>query len=361
MNRIFFVALFSLLFIQLSYAEPTKIRVALLAPLSGPVAFLGEQVRKGCMLAVEQLPPAMKERIQFTVKDDQFDTKQSLSAYRQIESTTGVDVLLVTGSPPANALGPIIEKKEQVLVAVAASDPEIVKGRKKSFIHWVIPSQLAAPLVEETLRRDLKRIAVIAAEVSGALADIDAYKAEMTRRGEGHRLVYSASFSRDVMDFKSAISAMKGKQVDAVVAVLFPPAVSAFARQLRQLHPKAELIGMETFEEESEVKAADGALEGAWYASAAAPTGTFTEAYRARFDEAPGMASGNGYDAMQMIVAGLSDGRAGAREIADYLRSIKGFEGASGIYSASGDNRFTLPSTLRIIQNGEFHPLSTPQ
>jgi branched-chain amino acid transport system substrate-binding protein len=358
MYRIFILPLIVLLSFSSSYAEPKKLRIALLAPLSGPVAFLGEQVRKGCVLAVEQLPAPIKERVQFTVQDDQFDTKQSLSAYHQLDSTGGVDVLLVTGSPPANALGPIIEKKDQLLVAVAASDPEIVKGRKKSFIHWVIPSQLAAPLAEEILRRDLKRIAVIAAEVSGTLADADALKDELTRRGEGNRIVYSASFGREVVDFKSSISAMKSKQVDAVVAVLFPPAVSTFARQLRNLHPKAELIGMETIEEESEVKAAGGALEGAWYVTAAAPSGAFIEAYRARFGEAPGMASGNGYDTIQMIVAGISDQHAGVSEVAEHLRSVKGFQGASGVYSASGDNRFTLPAALRIVENGEFKSLS---
>lgn len=358
--KLFLSLVTPLLTFGVACAEQPKIRVALLAPLSGPVAFLGEPIRKGCTLAHERLAPDIRSQIDFVVKDDQFDTKQSLSSYRQLESSNRLDVLLVTGSPPANALAPIVEKKDQILVAIAASDPTIVQGRAKSFIHWVIPPQLATPLVDELLRRDFARIALVASEVSGAIADIEAVKSDLTKRGEGARVVYEATFGREVLDFKGALSAMKGRKVDVVVAVLFPPAVSAFAKQLRQLLPGVGLVGMETLEDSSEVTAAQGALEGAWYANAADATGGFAELYKERWGELPGIASGNGYDVIQMLGAAVAAGNVKVTEIARYLRGIQGFKGAAGDYGASGDNRFTLPPALKMIKEGKFVPYSFP-
>ncbi len=333
--------------------------IALIAPLSGPVAFLGEQVRKGATLALESLDPLVRNKITFTVKDDQFDPKQTLAAYYQLEVQGGVDAVIVVGSPPANALAPIIEKKDQVLVAVAASDPEIVKERTKSFIHWVIPSELAKPLVDEILRRDYRKIGLIAAEVSGTLADINAVEAELSLRGHGDRIAYKAAFLRDELDFKSAINTMKVKKVDGVIAVLFPPSVSIFAKQLRQLQLKAELIGMETFEDEAEVKAAAGALEGAWFVTAAHPSSSFAEKFRARWGDGPGIASGNGYDAITMVAQGVSESKLSVEAMSQYLHTKSDFTGACGTYSASGDNRFTLPAALKRVQGTTF-PHLTP-
>lgn len=333
--------------------------IALIAPLSGPVAFLGEQVRKGATLALESLDPNLKSKITFTVKDDQFDPKQTLAAYYQLEAQGAVDMVIVVGSPPANALAPIIEKKQQVLIAVAASDPEIVKGREKSFIHWVIPSELAKSLVDELIRRGHRKIGLIAAEVSGTLADIEAVESELTLRGEGNRIAYKATFRRDEVDFKSAISAIKGKQLDGVIAVLFPPSVSIFAKQMRQFQLNTELIGMETFEDKAEVQAAAGALEGAWFVTAAHPSSSFSEKFRSRWGEGPGIASGNGYDALTIIAQGVSESKITASEMSQYLETKRDFVGACGSYSASGDHRFTLPAALKRVQGTSFPYLSS--
>ena len=38
----------------------------------------------------------------------------------------------------------------------------------------------------------------------------------------------------------------------------------------------------------------------------------------------------------------------------DFLGGVRDFSGAAGTYSASGDNRFTLPAALKQIQNSAF-------
>ena len=141
---------------------------------------------------------------------------------------------------------------------------------------------------------------------------------------------------------------------DGVIAVLFPGAISSFAKQFRASGIKAELIGIETFEDESEVKASAGALEGAWYVNASDPTETFIWLYKKKFKQHPGWGVANAFDTLNLLVQGVIAGQQTPEQMRDFLRGVKDFSGAAGVYSASGDNRFTLPAALKLIRDGEF-------
>jgi branched-chain amino acid transport system substrate-binding protein len=348
-----FAAIFWGCYLLSAHAETSKYHIALIAPLSGQVAFLGEQVRKGVTLALEQLGTQGFNQIKLSIADDQFNPVQTVSAYNQINSKDQVDAVLVVGSPPANALAPIIEKNAQILIAVGASDPDIVKGRSKSFIHWVIPPVLGDALAAELQWRGFERWGVVSAEVSGALADSKALAESAHKLGIGNRVVYTESFAREETNYRTAISALKKSAVDVVVVVLFPGALSSFTKQAKQQGLRAEIVGMETFEDESEVRAANGSLDGAWYVTASNPESVFAEAYRTRWGETPGMVSGNAYDSLNLLFNAVSAGGRGSSNVATFLKTIKGFHGAVGTYDTSGDSRFNLPAAIkRITQHG---------
>lgn len=335
-------------------AAPPKYRIALIIPLTGPVASLGEYVRNGATYAYENLDPALRERIELIVSDDQFDPKQTLSIYNQLSTQAPVDAVFVLGSSPAIALAPITERKKQILMAIGASDPTIVEGRRYAFIHWVIPSVLGAHLADELIRRDFRRVAFIAGEASGTIADTTATSHELAKRGFGDRVVFSESYEKGLTDYRTVISTLKSKQADAVVLAMFPGALSAFVKQAKQLELRAEIIGMETFEDEAEVKASDGTMQGLWYVNASDPTGDFAEKYRGRWGTHPGWGSGNAFDAMALVGRAIAAGKSDADSVREYLRSVTIYKGASGTYSASGDNRFNLPASLKRIVGEKF-------
>jgi branched-chain amino acid transport system substrate-binding protein len=268
--------------------------------------------------------------------------------------TGGVDAVFVVGSPPANALGPIIERERKILIAIGASDPTIAVGKTYSFIHWVIPAVLGDALAAELAKRNLQKIGFVSAEASGTIADMDAAISSLKERGLIDRVVYTQTFSKDETDYRTAIQRLRQKQVDTIVAVLFPGALSSFAKQMRSANIRAELVGMETFEDEDEVEAAAGALNGAWYVNAADSTERFETEYKSWYGQHPGWGAANGYDALRLIAEAVSQGKRTSDEIRDSLRSVKNHTGAAGQYSASGDNRFTLPASIKKIEGAKF-------
>lgn len=342
-----FVLLFGLP--SLVFAEVPQFRIGVIIPLSGQVASLGNYVKHGIDLAFNDLPPADRARFELVYEDDEFDPAKTITAYRKLNSVKKLDAVFVVASPPANALGPIVEADKTILVAIGASDPTIAVGKSYSFIHWVIPPVLAKALSAEFVRRDLKRIAFVVAEVTGAMADADAAEAAIRDAGRGETLVYRQNFAKETTDYRSALTAIRQKRPDAVVAVVFPGALGTFARQFRAMNIPAELVGIETFEDEAEVKASGGALHGGWYVNAAANSPEFVTHYREKYGEHPGWGAGNGYDTLRLVTAGALQRGSSHEAVRDFLRSVKDYHGACGIYSSSGDNRFTLPAELKQV------------
>jgi branched-chain amino acid transport system substrate-binding protein len=332
-----------------AFSEPDKYRIAAILPLSGQVASLGTYVRKGIELAVASLPSSERASLEVVFEDDQFEPTKTIGAYRKLKATQGVDAVLVVGSPPANALGPITERDRTLLIAIGASDPSIAVGKTYSFIHWVVPSVLAEKLADELIRRNLKTVAFVVAEVTGAIAAADAAVDALKVRGAAERVVYRQEFVKNTTDYRSALTRIRQEKVDAVVAVLFPGALASFAKQFREMSIQAELVGIETFEDEAEVKASNGALIGAWYVSASDNRSEFIETYRNKYKQHPGWAAGNGYDSFKLISSAVKSMGPNNDKIRDFLRVVKDYSGATGIYSASGDNRFTLPATLKRV------------
>jgi branched-chain amino acid transport system substrate-binding protein len=244
-----------------------------------------------------------------------------------------------------------------LLIAIGASDGKVAIGRRYAFTHWVTPEVESEELVKEIVRRDYKRIALTFQEQEGAIACYKALLNELERRGLKPRVVLDEKFLPDSNDFRTFISKAKSRDAEAVVVALFPGLISAFAKQTRSFDLKADLIGFELFEDENEVKASEGALLGQWYVNADVAAGSFVDDYRKRFNEYPGWGAANGYDSLNITADAVQLFGPDTEKIVDYLHNLHNYSGAAGRYSASGDNRFNLPATIKVVREGGFEKL----
>jgi branched-chain amino acid transport system substrate-binding protein len=349
------VALFSAVGVSAEEKDPYDV-VAIL-PLSGQVASLGNYVKNGIDLAIEQLPERERSLIRVHYEDDQFAAEKTLSAYRKSLQTGRLDAVFVLGSTPGNALAPVVERDKKILLAIGASDPTIVSGREYSFIHWVIPPVLGEALSTELLKRKFERIAILSAEQSGALADVDALTESLAKAGRSDSIVVRKDVAPTETDYRTFLALATQKKSEAIVAVLFPGALSSFARQFRASGLKAELVGMESFEDEGELKASGGALAGGWYVNAADSSSEFVDRYKEKYGSHPGWGSANGYDSLNLIAKAVTEKGDRSDNVRSFLKSLKDYSGACGTYSASGDNRFTLPAQLKMVTANGFEPL----
>ncbi|MBX7145150.1 MAG: ABC transporter substrate-binding protein [Oligoflexia bacterium] len=340
---------------RLASADPYRIGAIL--PLSGEVASIGNYLKKSIDLALDSLPAAQRAKLQVVYEDDGLQSAKSISAFRMLRDSKSVDSVFVVGSGVGSAVAPLAEREKTLLVALGASDKSFVAGRTYCFIHWVSPEAESAKLVAEIKERGYKRIAMLSHEQQGVVAFDNAFLAELERQGLADRVVLRHNLAIEDRDFNTFIAKARAAKVDGISVALLSGALSSFARKVRESGLKSDLFGAELFEDEHEVRASGGALVGSWFVNADVAQAEFVKKYRDRYHEHPGWATANAYDTLRLIAAAVDQFGNDNLKIASYLRAIRNYSGAAGIYSASGDNRFILPAAIKLVQADGFPKL----
>ncbi|MCB0338456.1 MAG: penicillin-binding protein activator [Bdellovibrionales bacterium] len=337
-------------------AKPFAIGAIL--PLSGTGASIGASIRKGIELAYDELSEGEKQNIALIFEDDAWQPSSAVAAYQKLKSVNNIDAVFVCGSSIGNAVVPLAEQQGVISISIGASDYGIVANRNLAFLHWVTPDVEAKVFVDELKKRKYQRMAMIYGEQEGILASIPKIRQELESAGLSDKIVLEKSYLPDATQYRDFVTQAKAKQVDGVIVMLLPGALSTFAKQSRQASLDVDLMGLELFEDENEVRASDGALIGQWYVNASDGSDHFNIKYKQRFGENPGFGSANGYDSMKLIAKAIEKSESEATSVAHYLRTLQDFHGAAGVYSASGDNRFTLPAAVKLVTADGFETIS---
>ena len=330
-----------------------KVRVAVIASLSGEAASWGEAIKNGIALGLDQLSPAVRSRLEVRFEDDALQPKNTITAFNKLNSTGGVDIVINPSSATSMALAPLVEVKKITMLAIA-TDPEICRGRKYVFNFWVTPETEAQILIPEAVRRGYRKIARITSLHNGTLAAIGAF--DQTNHGR-LEVVVDEQYPLDIKDFRQVIAKVRLRNdVDAIMLTLLPGQLGIFAKQARESGLKQPFFGWETFEDVGELKASNNALVGAWYVNAGDSDGRFIQMYRERFPKASFYSASNAFDAILLIGKAVEGGFAPGR-VNEFLATLEDFQGALGTYSATGDQRFLLPAAVKMVTESGFETL----
>jgi branched-chain amino acid transport system substrate-binding protein len=331
------------------YAED-KLKIGVILPLTGEAASVGESVKNGMEIGLEKISLNAREQLEFTYEDDGLAAKNSISAFQKLTSSKKLDVLVNISSGTAKVLSPLAEQNKVSFIAVA-SDSKVSQGKKYVFNFWITPEEEVSVAIPEALKRGYKKIARIVSLQDGALA----IKSAFDKSNNGRlQVVLDEEYVGDVKDFKSYLTKLRThKDIDAIMVVLLPGQCGIFAKQARQLGIKQDLFGFETFEDSNEVKVSGNALVGQWYVNTDDPDNKFIQEYRKRFPSASLLAASTGNDIVLLLGAAIDRGYK-KDNFHEFLSTLNDFSGVLGTYSASGDNRFTIPAVVKVVTKDGF-------
>lgn len=327
-----------------SVTQDDIITIGVIAPLSGGEASLGENLRKGVDLAVEELN---EKETRYTYKvvyeDDQLDNSKTAAAYHKLTSIDGADAIIGVSSGSGNVVAPVAEQDKILFCSALSSDINVVKGREYAFKHWVTPEEEAKVYIDEAHALGWDHIAVIEANQQGIIAIADAIAAEaqdveMTR----------VRISGETKDIRTELTRLKGQNIDAFVLLLFPSQMLPAVKQVREFGFEQPLTSIELFE-----FIEDGLelLEGQWYVTAANPTPQFIERYEATYGEQPVNGAPHGYDCLNILVKGFEEGgREGAIEI---IHNLNNYKGAAGMLRYN-EGSIESPAVKKVVRDGRF-------
>ena len=73
------------------------------------------------------------------------------------------------------------------------------------------------------------------------------------------------------------------------------------------------------------------------------------------------MFEANGYDSVMVLAAALRSGARGGEQIAGFISSLSGYQGASGTLSFDKNGDVTKPISIFTVENGKFEPYVLPR
>lgn len=343
MSTIFFVrvfgifVLFSSLFPTVSVHAESKMKIGVILALTGPIAPVGNSIKNAVLMADEKLDG--KDQVEFLFEDDQFQAKNAVSAAEKLISRDKVSALITFSGSTSAAVSKLAELRKVPMIGITSLSNI---GKEKQFVSTLFlgEEQQIATLTAACDRIGAKRVAVVTS-IQDALLGL---RQKFRDKNLG-RITNDEEILPGDTNLGSVATKILAQKPDAVVLFLLPPQYSVLSKYLRDQGFKGKFLGGAPMFNPPEIKAAGGALNGAWLPGPESRTSAdFLEKYQAKFHE-PCISEGlYGYDTAALLVEAVKSG-----DIGRYVRDLKNFNGVAGSYPKSRENAFQVPVELREI------------
>lgn len=305
-------------------ADETRNRVAVLVPLSGPNAALGQSLLNAANLA---LLDTGGQRIRITGYDTQRAGGAAAAANEALEDGNAL------------FLGPLLAEDVRAVAPIARSagvpvlsfSNDISVAGDGVFVLGVTPGQTIDRVVSFAASRGMRRFgALVPTGIYGQRAG-QAFTAAV--EGARGNLVGAESYARAAAEMRAAAGRLNGHgQMDAVLIADGASGAVQLVPVVRGVSPPPRVLGTELWATEANI-AANAGLRGAWFAAPSdANFGAFRNRYRARYTSQPFRLASLGYDAVLLAVRIAADWPIGRRFPARALTESTGFSGVDGAF-----------------------------
>ncbi len=233
----------TLAFAPLAHADIT---IGLIAPLTGPVAAYGEQVKNGAEVAVDEINKKggiLGEKVVLKLADDGGEPKQGVSAANQL---VGEGVHFVVGpvtSGVAIPVSDVLADNGIVMVTPTATAPDLTKRKLTNVFRTCGRDDQQAEVAAQYVLAHFKdkRIAIVNDKGAYGKGLADAFKATLNKGGV--KEVLDEAITPGDKDFSALTTRIKAEKIDLIYFGGYHPEGGLLVRQLHDLSINAQLIG----------------------------------------------------------------------------------------------------------------------
>lgn len=333
-------------------------RIGVIAPLTGPLADLGESVKNSVELNHARNAPA---RIEVKFEDDRScNPAEAATAANKLINVDNVSVLITVCSSSTLAAVPIAEFHKITVISPVAATPLLTNKSAYVFrisASSVLSSQEAAKLAAKL---GFRRAAIIYEQNDYPVGWKNSFRT--TFEALNGTVVDEQAFGSGETDFRTSLTKVKEKNPDILlVIVLSPLAGSNVVKQARELNISAQIIGNEILAYQAFLKNSAGYSEGVYasvykYDPDSAEFRKFTEDYRKLFGKnvTEEIYGALGYDAYTLVLDALK--ACSIKEcVKDYFDGLvnKEIKGISGKFYINEEHDGVREFEIREIENGK--------
>ncbi|MBL0372062.1 ABC transporter substrate-binding protein [Rhizobium sp. KVB221] len=220
--------------------------IGVIAPLTGPVAAYGDQVKNGAQVAVDEINKKggiLGEKVVIKFADDAGEPKQGVSAANQL---VGDGIRFVVGPVTSGVAVPasdVFAENGVLMVTPTATAPALTARGLTNILRTCgrddQQAEVAAKFVLDKYKD--KRIAIINDKGQYGKGLADAFKATLNKGGVTE--VLDEALTPGDKDFSALTTRLKAENVDVIYFGGYHPEGGLLARQLHDIAVKALIIG----------------------------------------------------------------------------------------------------------------------
>jgi branched-chain amino acid transport system substrate-binding protein len=315
------------------------IKIAVGAPLTGPLAKQGQEVANAVKFAVEQWNAkggVLGRKLQVVEADDQGNPQIGLAAAEKVAADPAV-VATVWGITSVTCIpvSEVLQKSSLAMISPGCTNPRVTDRKLNNTNRVCARDDAQGPAIAIFAVQDLKakKIAIFDDGTTGPKGAAD----EVDKRAKalGAQVLRYQVRAGD-KDFRAILGTIP-KDVGVIVPSLWAPEAALMAKQLPDVGLDVRLIGPDgQFEIKDYIEASGGAAEGNYVTFLAPdmkkiPTASeFVKGFEAKY----GALSSYGplaYEATNIIVEAIKKaGKADRAAVRDAVRATKDFKGILG-------------------------------
>lgn len=326
--------------------KANQYKVGAVLALTGSLNIQGVPMKNAMVLAKKEFDKGDKLKLIF--EDDGFIPKNSIVAATKLVKQDKVDLLIVFGTNQGLSVVGLTEQNKLPMISLNVNR-SVVRGKKYATMAMPAVESLTELNIKESERRGYKKVAIVATQQDSCLLQRKLYE-----ESGKFKIVAIDDFPPGDVNFRETLPKILNHKPDAVFLSVMPPQGSVFSRRLRELGFSGEIFGGLQLAFLAELRASQGALEGAWVvAGDDRNAGEYYKKYRAEYGEDASAESVYAYDSVRLVLAGIEHGDVNA-----YLHTVKDFPGTTRQFSADGMNGFTLAVVAKEFAQNSFKYIS---
>jgi branched-chain amino acid transport system substrate-binding protein len=347
--------------------KPTgePIKIAIIGAMSGTNAVLGDWMKKGVTLAVEEKNKAggiQGRQIQIIVYDDEADPTKSVNLAQKVATEDKVMAAFATTNS-TSALADIPIFAQYKIPQLTNGTNVDITNKGSAYIFRVTP---AGPSFEDTLvdflvtKKGFKKFAIIADTSAYGKGEGDYQEAALQRHGL--KALTREAFGIDDKDFTGQLTKILQTQPEVILLASSEIASGLIAKQARQLGFKGQFaggaaIGTPKYIETAGADIAEGTIfTTPWlHDDANEISRKFVEAYKARWNEPPEFHGANTYDGANLLLLAMERANPLTPEnVAAELHKISGYKGLQGTFNVTAKGETITGTLVGIVKDGKL-------
>jgi branched-chain amino acid transport system substrate-binding protein len=356
--------------VRAGWAANEPLRVGSVLSVTGPAAFLGEDMKAGLQLAIDEINAGggiNGRQVAWTFYDAESQTQKAISATRRLLSQDKVELIVSGGnmSGIALAMAPMAEAAGIPFIssegALAIVTP--VAERKWVFKSTVDDEDVLERIADYLAKKNIKKVALIADTSGFGQGAVTQMKKVGPRRNLD---VAYESFDPADTDMMPQLTRIRDSGAEAIICWTVTPAGVIFLKQAQLLGlDNRTLIHSYGFVSSHYMTLAGDAAKSVLLASLKFPVGDqlpdsdplkagilkLFSSYQARFNRAASLYAAESYDAAMLAKEALSKVGGDVARLPAGLEQVKNFAGMSGVFNFSPERHSGLSKKDIVLIN----------